>query len=434
MNDRAPGLVPETLGDWLTHMERVHSKHIEMGLERVSQVGSQMGLKPDFPLITVGGTNGKGSVCAMLQAVLTAAGYRTGCYSSPHLLRYNERVRIGRADADDATLCRSLAAVEAARQGVALTYFEFGTLAAMKSFVDAGVDAAILEVGLGGRLDAVNIFDSDCAVITSIGIDHVDYLGHTRESIGWEKAGIFRPQRPAVCGESDPPDTVEAEARRVGTRLLRFGADFGFAGDRLQWSYRGPGGKRGGLPLPALRGAHQLRNAAVVLAVLDEMKEKLPVAMRDLRQGLVDVALPGRFQVIPGRPAVVLDVAHNPQAAEALAASLGEMGPFRKTVAVFAMLRDKDIAGVVRAVRARIDAWFVGGIDGPRGASAAEVREVIEAQDGVGPVQAFRTPSEAFARACESAGADDRICVFGSFYTVADVMRDWQSGPGKNPG
>jgi len=434
MNDPAPGLVPQTLGDWLTHMERVHSKHIEMGLDRVSRVRAQMGLAPDFPLITVGGTNGKGSVCAMLEAVLTAAGYRMGCYSSPHLLRYNERVRIGRTDADDTTLCRALADVEAARQGVALTYFEFGTLAAMKSFVDAGVDAAILEVGLGGRLDAVNIFDSDCAVITSIGIDHVDYLGHSRESIGREKAGIFRPRRPAVCGESDPPETVEAEARCVGTRLLRFGVDFGFAGERLQWSYWGPGGRRGGLPIPALRGAHQLRNAAAVLAVLDEMKGKLPVAMRDLRQGLVDVSLPGRFQVVPGRPTVVLDVAHNPQAAEALAASLDEMGRFRKTIAVFAMLRDKDIAGVVRAVRTRIDAWFVGGIDGPRGASAAEVREVIEVQEEIGPVRAFQTPSEAFAHACESAGADDRICVFGSFYTVADVMRDRQSGSGKYTG
>ncbi len=434
MNDLATGLVPQNLGDWLTHMERVHAKHIEMGLDRVSRVRDQMGLKPAFPVITVGGTNGKGSVCAMLEAILSAAGHRVGCYSSPHLLRYNERVRIGRVEADDATVCRALAAVEAARRGVALTYFEFGTLAAMKSFVDAEVDVAILEVGLGGRLDAVNIFDGDCAVVTSIGIDHVDYLGDSRESIGREKAGIFRAGRPAVCAEPDPPSSIESEARRIGARLLRFGVDFGCAGDRFQWSYWGPGGRRGGLPVPALRGRHQLRNAAAALAVLDEMKGKLPVAVGELRQGLVEVTLEGRFQVVPGRPAVILDVAHNPQAAEALAANLEQMGPFRRTIAVFGMLRDKDIAGVVRAMEQRIDAWFVGGIGVPRGASAAEVRDVIEAHGGAGRVHAFETPAQAFARACESAEPDDRICVFGSFYTVAEVMVAKGAGCGSAAG
>jgi len=434
MNDLATGLAPRTLGDWLTHMERIHSKPIEMGLDRVSRVRDQMGLRPGFPVITVGGTNGKGSVCAMLEAILSAAGYRVGCYSSPHLLRYNERVRIGRTEADDATVCRALAAVEAARQEVALTYFEFGTLAAVKSFVDAGVDVAILEVGLGGRLDAVNIFDSDCAVVTSIGIDHVDYLGDSRESIGREKAGIFRAGRPAVCAEPDPPATIEAEAGRVGARLLRFGSDFGCAGDRFQWSYWGPGGRRGGLPVPALRGEHQLRNAAAALAILDELRDKLPVAMRELKQGLVEVALPGRFQVIPGRPAVILDVAHNPQAAEALAANLEQMGLCRRTLGVFAMLRDKDIAGVVRALNGRIDAWFVGGIAVPRGASATEVREAIAAVDAKAQVHASETPSQAFSRACESAGPDDRICVFGSFYTVAEVMREMRAGCGSSAG
>jgi dihydrofolate synthase/folylpolyglutamate synthase len=418
----------ETLEEWLVHLERVHPRSIEMGLERVSRVRSAMGLDPAFPVIAVGGTNGKGSVCAMLEAILCEAGYRVGCYTSPHLLRYNERVRVARREAGDADLCRAFARVEAARGDVSLTYFEFGTLAAVGLFAEAAVEVAILEVGLGGRLDAVNVFDNDCATLTCVDLDHVDYLGSTREAIGFEKAGIFRAGRGAVCADPDPPASVARRAREVGARLVQLGRDFGCSGDRLQWNYWGPGGKRLALPLPALRGAFQLRNAAAALAVLDELRERLPVAMRDIRQGLAGVELAGRFQVLPGRPTVVLDVAHNPHAARGLAGNLAALGRRGATLGVFAMLRDKDIAGVVRALAGHIDQWLVAGIAHSRGAAAADIAAVLEAEGAAGRVLRFDTPAQAFARACESAGQDDKICVFGSFFTVADVLRHLQPG------
>jgi dihydrofolate synthase/folylpolyglutamate synthase len=421
---------PDTLEDWLAHLERVHPRSIEMGLERVSRVRAAMGLDPRFPVIAVGGTNGKGSVCAMLEAILSEAGYRVGCYTSPHLLRYNERVRVARREAGDADLCRAFERVEAARGDVSLTYFEFGTLAAVRLFVEAGVDVAILEVGLGGRLDAVNAFDSDCAALTCVDIDHVEYLGNTREAIGFEKAGIFRAGRGAVCADPDPPASVARRAAEVGARLVQFGRDFGCSGDRLRWNYWGPGGKRLSLPLPALRGVFQLRNAAAALAVLDEVRERLPVVMRDIRQGLLAVELPGRFQVLPGRPTVVLDVAHNPHAARGLAQNLAGLGRAGKTLAVFAMLRDKDIAGAARALKAGIDAWFVAGIAHPRGAAAPDIAAVLRAEGVPGEVIQCGTPAQAFARAWERAGQDDKICVFGSFFTVADVLAQLQRGRG----
>jgi dihydrofolate synthase / folylpolyglutamate synthase len=429
----AAAALPSTLDDWLARIERGHPRSIEMGLERIARVRDAMALHARFPVVAVGGTNGKGSVCAMLESMLSEAGYRVGCYTSPHLLRYNERVRLGRKEASDAALCGAFEAVEAARGDVLLTYFEFGTLAAMKLFCDAEVDVAILEVGLGGRLDAVNLFDSDCAVLTSIALDHMDYLGHTREAIGYEKSGIFRGGRPAICAEPEPPPSVAAQAQAAGARLLQFGRDFGCSGDRQQWNYWGPGGKRLSLPVPALRGAFQLRNASAALAALDVMHERLPVAMRDVRQGLIAVELSGRFQVLPGRPIVILDVAHNPHAAQALAENLGQMGLFRKSLAVFAMLRDKDIAGVVRAVRPLFDGWFVAGITQPRGASAQDIARVLRAEGARGEVLEFAGPAQAFVHACNSAGANDRICVFGSFFTVADALRQRQLGAAGAP-
>ncbi|MDN5752252.1 MAG: bifunctional tetrahydrofolate synthase/dihydrofolate synthase [Nitrosospira sp.] len=402
-----------------------------MGLERVNRVRTELDLAPSFPIITVGGTNGKGSTCAMLESILSRAGYRVGCYTSPHLLRYNERVRISRREAADSELCNAFQVVESARigSGISLTYFEFGTLAAMRLFSQAGVDVAILEVGLGGRLDAVNIFDADCALLTSIDFDHMDYLGDTREKIGLEKVGIFRSGRAAICSEPDIPATVRHHAKAVGAHLMHIGEHFGHSAnpvDATLWSYWGPGGKRHALPYPALRGACQLHNASACLAALDAVKDRLPVTMSDVRQGLLDVALPGRFQVLPGRPATVLDVAHNPHAAHALAIDLGGMGRYRKTYAVFAMLRDKDIAGVARALAAKVDMWLTAGIDAPRGASADETTQALEAA-GINrteeTVRTFPNPAMAYAYACERAAENDRICVFGSFHTVAEVLR-----------
>ncbi len=412
-----------SLAEWLGYLERVHPQTIAMGLERVLQVKQALALAPVFPLITVGGTNGKGSCCAMLEAVLHQAGYRTGVYTSPHLLRYNERVRIASEDASDDTLCRAFERVEAARGHIALTYFEFGTLAAMLVFAAAGVDAAIIEVGLGGRLDAVNAFDADCALVTSIDIDHVEYLGATREAIGYEKAGIFRSERPAICAEGDPPASLAGHARAIGARLLLIDRDFGYSADQGQWQYWGPGGKRHGLPLPVLRGDYQLSNAAACLTALDQMRDRLPVTAQDIRSGLLRAEIPGRFQVLPGQPVVILDVAHNPHAARALAANLARLPPAGKTIAVFAMFKDKDIAGVVNAMTGRITHWLVATTEGARGATAEQLAREVTRVGAAQSLEVFDDVVSAWSAACKLASGNDKIIVFGSFLTVSAVMR-----------
>lgn len=399
-----------------------------MGLERTLQVKHALGLNPAFPVITVGGTNGKGSACAMLEAILDRAGYKVGCYTSPHLLRYNERVRIGRRPADDDALCGAFAAVEAARVekagAVPLTYFEFGTLAAVWLFVERGIDVAILEVGLGGRLDAVNVFDADCALVMSIDVDHVEFLGDTREAIGFEKAGIFRRDRPAVCADPDPPQRLRQYAAEIGARLLVAGKDFGHAADPTQWQYWGPQGRRSGLPHPALRGNYQLANASACLAALDALRQRLPVTMNDVRGGLMQAENPGRFQLLPGRPLVIFDVAHNPQAAKALAENLTALGRRGgRTLAVFGMLRDKDIGGVIGAVKAHVDHWLIAGIAGARGTDAARLQEELAAAGVTAPVTVCASIAAAFTQACDMAAENDRILVFGSFHTVAAAMQ-----------
>jgi dihydrofolate synthase/folylpolyglutamate synthase len=416
-------MIPADLAGWLAHIERLHPKGIAMGLERVARVRDALGLAPACPVFVVGGTNGKGSTCAMLEAILLAAGYRVGCYTSPHLLRYNERVRIDGREASDDALCAGFAAVEAARQGVELTYFEFGTLAAMAAFERAAPDALVLEIGLGGRLDAVNAFDGDCALLTSVDMDHMEYLGDTRERIGWEKAHIFRAGRPAICGDPLPPATVSEVAATIGADLQVVGRDFGYEGDRQQWRYRGRGGTRAGLAYPALRGANQLLNAASVITALDTLRERLPVSNQAIRQGFALVELPGRFQVLPGRPAVILDVAHNPHAAAVLAENLSNMGFFPTTHAVFAMLRDKDIAAVSRRMAGRVDRWHVASLAAtPRGATSAEVAEALREARAGGDIHEHATVAQAYAAAREAADEGDRIVVFGSFHTVAEVM------------
>jgi dihydrofolate synthase/folylpolyglutamate synthase len=412
----------QTLEYWLAHIERVHPRTIEMGLERVAAVRSALALDPGFIIITVGGTNGKGSACALLEAVLTHAGFRVGCYTSPHLLRYNERFRVLRREASDAQLVQALSAVESARGDLQLTYFEFSTLAALWLFREQGVDVAILEVGLGGRLDAVNVFDADCALIMSIDLDHLEYLGNTREDIGREKAGILRGGRAGVCADANPPRTLLAHAQSIGARLLLTGRDFGFEAAPQQWRYWGPRGERHGLPHPALRGDYQISNAAACLAALDTLHERLPVSAGDIRTGLLTVENPGRFQVLPGRPVVVLDVAHNPAAATALARNLARLPRARRTYAVFAMLKDKDIGGVVTAMKAHVDEWLVGGIGGPRGAEALAIREELARAGVLEAISIYETVAAAYLQACDMAGENDRIVVFGSFHTVAAVL------------
>ena len=404
-----------SLRDWLEYIERQHPQSIALGLDRVHEVLAALKINISCPVITVGGTNGKGSTCALLEAILNSAGYRTGLYTSPHVLRYNERVRIAGREAHDGALCDAFAAVESARGKVPLTYFEYATLAAFYLFAKENLDAAVLEVGLGGRLDAVNVLDADCAVLTSIGIDHVEYLGNTRQAIGREKAGIFRPGRPAVVADPNPPDAV----LKADARLLLLGRDFGYQSQGTQWAYWGPAGKRSGLAHPALRGPVQLRNASAALAALDSLRERLPVAMQDVRRGLAEVSVPGRFQVLPGRPQVVLDVAHNPEAAAVLAANLGDSGYAPETIAVFGMLKDKDIAGVVRAVAPRVTRWYLATLPGPRGADSSFLKKVLFQEKIQEPAFEYVTVAEALAAAKKEAAENDKIVVFGSFLTVA---------------
>ncbi len=419
-----------TLSDWLTRLESLHPKSIDLGLDRVRAVAQRLDIELSCPTIVVAGTNGKGSTCAMLASMLRAAGYRVGLYTSPHLLVFNERARIDGIDASDTELVEQFEAVEAARRDTSLTYFEFTTLAILRLFAQSRLDAAVLEVGLGGRLDAVNLVDADVAIVTSVDIDHVDYLGGTREAIGREKAHVYRAGRPAICCDPQPPATLLEHAAAIGADLWRFGQDFRYEGSAeqrgQQWSYIGRGQRRSGLPYPALRGANQLLNACGALAALEALAQRLPVSQQAVRQGLLTVELPARFQVLPGRPVVILDVAHNPHAAAVLATNLDSMGYFPATHAVFGMLRDKDIANVVRHVAPHVDHWHLGSTPGPRGTPADDVAALVRAatQGSVrhASIDTYDSVADACRAALERASADDRILAFGSFLTVADAM------------
>jgi dihydrofolate synthase/folylpolyglutamate synthase len=424
-------LAGDTLDTWLARLERLHPRGIDLGLERVREVADRLELGLQAPTIIVGGTNGKGSTCAMLDSILRAAGYRTGLYTSPHLLDFNERARIDGQAATDAALIEQFEAVEAARGATTLTYFEFTTLAILRLFARQRLDTVVLEVGLGGRLDAVNLVDADAAIVTSVDLDHMEYLGPTREAIGFEKAHIYRPGRAAICSDPQPPESLLAHAARIGSDLWRFGRDFNYQGDRQQWAYGGRVQRRSGLPYPALRGANQLLNAAGALAALEALAEQLPVSQQAVRQGLLTVEMPARFQVLPGRPATILDVAHNPHAAAVLAQNLDSMGFFPVTHSVFGMLADKDIAGVIARIGERVDHWHVGPTAGSRGCPATTIAGLLRAAGlGVGDgrsITEYASIAAAYAGARERASADDRILAFGSFLTVAEVLRALRS-------
>ncbi|WP_293761927.1 bifunctional tetrahydrofolate synthase/dihydrofolate synthase [uncultured Aquitalea sp.] len=410
-----------TLDDWLHWLENLHFTTIDMGLERVGKVRDAMALRPSFPVITVAGTNGKGSVCAMLSTMLQRAGFKVGTYTSPHILRYNERVAINLAPVGDERIMRSFAAIDAARGDVSLTYFEFGTLGAMHAFMEERVDVAIMEVGLGGRLDAVNLFDPDVAVVVSVDIDHAAILGDNREDIGFEKAGIYRAGKPAICADPNPPARLLAHATAIGAELKLVGRDYNYSRMDNQWSFSMGDSRRHALPMPALRGGYQLGNAAAALAALECLRERLPVGIGAVKQGLVEVDWPGRFQVLPGRPVVVLDVGHNPHAVKAMTASLRQLPFAENRIAVFSMLADKDLEAVVELARDEFDQWHVGGLDMPRGQSGEVIAERLKAM-GLQQVHAHKTMADAWRSALSAAGENDRITVFGSFHTVAEVM------------
>ena len=400
-----------------------------MGLERVGEVKKRMGLQPLCPVVVVAGTNGKGSVCAYLSQIYTQAGFKVGTLTSPHLLRYNERIAVNTRPVEDAAIVASFERIEAARAGISLTYFEFNTLAAVDIFIREKVDVMVLEVGLGGRLDAVNVFDADCAVVTSVDLDHQVFLGDTVEQVAFEKAGVFRSGKPAICGQTPPPESLRRHAGEIGAELLLIKRDFDFSTlENVQWSYRyhpqnsdGHTRNRNALPFPALRGAYQLSNAACALTVLECLGDRLPVDIAAIKRGLLLVENPGRFQVLPGRPLTVLDVGHNPHAARALRRSLINLMFAEKRTAVFSILADKDIDGVLDIVKDQFDEWHIAPLDVPRGMTAeALVRKLSE--HGIENVKVFENIEKAYRAALEKAGENDRIVVFGSFHTVAAVM------------
>lgn len=403
-----------------------------MGLERISRVKAALGLHFDCPVITVAGTNGKGSTCAYLESILVSSGYRVGCHMSPHLLKFNERARVNGEEVNDSLLLEHFTVVENARVSLidapTLTYFEFTTLAIMHLFAKAQLDAVVLEVGMGGRLDAVNIVDADCAIVTSIDVDHADFLGGTREAIALEKAGIFRPGQIAICGDPVPPQTLIDHAEILGCDLWLQGRDFNFQGDKQQWGWTGRKKRFSGLGYPALRGANQILNASAVIAALMALHQRLPVSAQDIRNGFAMVELPGRFQVLPGQPTVVLDVAHNPHAASTLAQSLDRMGYHPYTYAIFGAMADKDIEGVIKPLLNLVDFWFCTDLPTPRAASAQDLATklknlgVVVKNGEDGGIETFPDPATAYQKALSKAGEGDRIVTFGSFYTVAGVM------------
>jgi dihydrofolate synthase/folylpolyglutamate synthase len=426
LSDRAAAR-PADLAGWLAYLETLHPKAIALGSTACARCSRGLDVAIATPVITVTGTNGKGSTAAMLDAMLRAAGYRTGLYTSPHLMRYHERVKIVGREASDEELVQAMNVVEDARTAggvpVPLTYFEFGTLAALWLFARRAPDALVLEVGLGGRLDAVNVVDADVAVVTSVDLDHRDWLGDTRESVGREKAGIFRAGRVAVCGDADPPRSVIDEAARLGARLLVNGRDFAAIAEGTQWRYRGPGGERYGLPHPALRGRYQLDNAACAITALDALRDRIPVGANAVRDGIVGVDLAGRFQVLPGRPTRVVDVAHNPHAARALAAALGRWATTRRRTRCSRCSPTRTSTASSAAMRGVVDRWTVAPLPGPRGATAEALAAAL-ARGGVPPERIAAAPDVAHAwRAVRAAaGEADRIVAFGSFLTVAAAL------------
>lgn len=399
------------LATWLCYLENLHSKTIELGLDRVKKVAATLDvLKPAPTVFTVAGTNGKGTTCRTLEKVLMAAGYSVGVYSSPHLVRYTERVRIQSEELDEAYHTAAFAQIETARSETSLTYFEYSTLSALLLFKQLAVDVVILEVGLGGRLDATNIVDADVAVVTSIALDHTDWLGPDRESIGREKAGVFRGGKPAVVGEPDMPHTIADVAAEKGARLLRRDVDWSYEVGESSWSFKDALGELHGLPLPLVPQP----NAATALAAL--RVSQLTVSNEAIIQGIKQATLPGRFQIISQAPLVILDVAHNPHAAAYLAGRLAQLPKRGRVLAVIGMLHDKDIAGTLANLSPQVDSWYCAPLEGPRGASAEQLIEHL------GQGEVYDTVAQAWNAAMSAATEDDTVLVCGSFHTVAHVM------------
>lgn len=417
-----------TLADWLAHCERMHPISMDLSLERTVEVKQRLGIHFDMPLVSVAGTNGKGSTCAMMESIALNAGYRVGLYQKPELVHFEERCRVGGQSVAAEALLPHFEAVEQARGDITLTKFEFTTLAIARLLSMAEVDLVILEVGLGGRYDAVNAFDTDCAVITSIDLDHMDYLGPDRESIGLEKAQIMRAGKPAVISDPVPPRSVVDHAAAIGADAWLVGRDFNTSGDPQQWAWAGRHRRYNGLAYPALRGANQLLNAAGALAAFEALQDRLPITAQAVRVGLATVELPGRFQIVPGQPTLVLDVAHNPHAVATLVHNLDQMGFYPRTHVVFGAMADKDLAGMFTRLAPLVDHWYFTDLPGSRSAKADELLALHARLGSRGPgpltARAYREPRAALDAAVEAADPADRIVVLGSFLTLGGVLKD----------
>jgi dihydrofolate synthase/folylpolyglutamate synthase len=445
----------KTLSDWLAHCAAMHPKTMDLSLERTVEVSRRLGIQFSVPVITVAGTNGKGSTCAMIESIARHAGYRVGLYQKPELVHFTERCRINGEAVSEEALVEQFERVEQARGDITLTQFEFTTLAIVRLLSMAELDLIVLEVGLGGRYDSVNAFDTDCAVITSIDLDHMEWLGPDRESIGLEKAQIMRPGKPAIVSDPVPPNSVLAHAQAIGADLWQVGRDFSHSGDRQQWGWSGQHAgfsrRYSGMSYPALRGANQLINASGAIAALVALKDRLPINAQAVRTGLALVELPGRFQIVPGQPTLVLDVAHNPQSVAALAVNLDAMGFYPRTHAVFGAMADKDIPSLLSKISALVDVWHCCTLPPARAATAEALAEQVRAASqgrlgGAPQIHTHAGPAAALRAAAAGADPTDRIVVFGSFHTVGGVLKEGlprltaphlaatPASPGQDPG
>ncbi len=424
----SPPPPPQTLDQWLAHCDTLHGVSMDLSLERTVEVRRRLGIDFTMPLISVAGTNGKGSTCAMLESIALQAGYRVGVYQKPELVFFEERCRIAGQPVSGDALLPHFAAVEAARGEITLTKFEFTTLVIARLLAATELDLVILEVGLGGRFDAVNAFDADCAVITSIALDHMEFLGPDRESIGFEKAHIMRPGRPAIVCDPVPPGTVIDHAQAIGADLWLVGRDFKTQGDQQQWSWTGRKQRFNALAYPALRGANQLLNAAGALAAFEALRARLPITAQAVRNGLALVSLPGRFQIVAGQPTLVLDVAHNPHAVATLVHNLDQMGFFPRTHVVFGVMADKDIATMMNRLAPLVDNWHFSDLPSARAASAQALAALHGSLPPRGPgpvgVDCHADPQQALDAAIAGADPADRIVVLGSFLTLGGILRN----------
>ena len=413
----------QSLNEWLSWQTTLHAREIELGLDRIQIVADRLGvLNSPFKVITVAGTNGKGSAVAMLSTILHHAGYKVGTYTSPHIIHYNERIRIGLRCANDDELCAAFARIDKAREDISLSFFEFATLAALDIFHQHKINVAILEVGLGGRLDATNIIDTDLAIVTSIGLDHTEYLGNNRESIGYEKAGIFRRDTPAICGDSHPPESIKDSAIRLGANLYQIHQDYSYQVAQSSWSFKVRDYDLQGLPLPNLSGAVQIQNAATVLMGLHCVRNQLPINYEAIETGLREVTLEGRFQRIVKHCEIILDVAHNRESAQTLADNLMALPKPNKTIAVFAVLNDKDVSGITELLHPHVDIWYVSVVHSMRGMTFELVQQAIKQQDTDANIRQFPSVEHAYSQAQDDSHEGDRIIVFGSIFTVSEVL------------